>query len=54
MLTVVDAEEKIRSFMPILDKMMPNGLVVLSDVDIITYRYGSASQSLSSKENPNA
>jgi hypothetical protein len=28
--------------MPILDKMMPNGLVVLSDVDVITYRYGGA------------
>jgi PII-like signaling protein len=54
MLTVIDTEEKIRSFMPILDKMMPNGIVVLSDVDIITYRYGSASQTVSAKENPNA
>jgi PII-like signaling protein len=54
MLTVIDAEEKIRSFMPVLDKMMPNGLVVLSDVDIITYRYGSASQSMSATESPNA
>jgi hypothetical protein len=34
--------------------MMPNGIVVLSDVDIITYRYGSASQTVSAKENPNA
>jgi PII-like signaling protein len=42
MLSVIDAEERIRSFMPILDKMMPNGLVVLSDVDVITYRYGGA------------
>jgi PII-like signaling protein len=54
MLTVIDAEEKIRNFMPILDKMMPNGLVVLSDVDIITYRYGSPSQSASATENSNA
>ena len=51
---IVDSEANIDLFLPILDKMMPNGLVVLSDVDIITYRYGSASQSLSSKENPNA
>jgi PII-like signaling protein len=50
MLTVIDAEEKIRGFMPVLDKMMPNGLVVLSDVDIITYRYGSGLQSVSAKE----
>jgi hypothetical protein len=34
--------------------MMPNGIVVLSDVDIITYRYGSSSQTVSAKENPNA
>lgn len=40
MLSVIDVEEKIRSFMPLLDKMMPNGLAVLSDVDVVTYRYG--------------
>jgi PII-like signaling protein len=50
MLTVIDAEEKIRGFMPVLDKMMPNGLVVLSDVDIITYRYSDGLQSASAKE----
>ncbi|MEO6803626.1 MAG: DUF190 domain-containing protein [Granulicella sp.] len=49
MLSVIDIEEKISSFMPILDKMMPHGLVVLSDVDIITYQYGSASQSETAK-----
>lgn len=43
MLSVIDVEQKIRNFLPILDKMMPNGLVVLSDVDIITYCQGSAS-----------
>ncbi len=54
MLTVIDVEEKIRNFMPILDKMMPNGLVVISDVDVITYRYGSSLQRASSMEDPDA
>jgi PII-like signaling protein len=54
MLTVIDAEEKIRSFMPVLDKMMPNGLVVLSDVDIITYRHGSPSHPVPAAEAPHA
>lgn len=42
MLSVIDTEEKIQGFMAILDKMMPTGLAVLSDVDIITYRYGGS------------
>ncbi len=54
MLSVIDVEQKIRSVLPILDKMMPNGLVVLSDVDIITYRHGSASPSLSAEASPHA
>lgn len=41
MLSTIDSEEKIRSFMPTLDKMMSEGLVVLSDVDIVTYKQGS-------------
>ncbi len=53
-LTVIDVEEKIRNFMPILDKMMPNGLVVISDVDVITYRDGGSLQSALSMENLNA
>lgn len=54
MLSVIDVEQKIRSFLPILDKMMPNGLVVLSDVDIITYRQGSAPPLASTEEAPHA
>jgi PII-like signaling protein len=54
MLSVIDTEEKVRGFLPILDKMMPNGLVVLSDVDIITYRYGEAARNGSVKEERNA
>ena len=37
MLSVVDSEEKLRAFLPILDDMIQQGLVVLSDVDIIKY-----------------
>src|SRR5579875_361990 len=39
LLTVVDTEEKLRSFFPILDQMVQQGLVVLSDVDIIKYSH---------------
>lgn len=54
MLSVIDTEEKVRGFMPILDRMVPNGLAVLSDVDIITYRYGGAAPSAPPKEVRNA
>ncbi len=37
MLSIVDAEEKLRSYLPVLDDMVKQGLVVLSDVDIIKY-----------------
>ncbi len=37
MITVVDAEEKIRSVIPVLDEMVSDGLLVLSDVEIIKY-----------------
>ncbi|HXY48804.1 MAG TPA: DUF190 domain-containing protein [Terriglobales bacterium] len=36
-LSVVDTEEKLRAFMPILEQMVRQGLVVLSDVDVIKY-----------------
>jgi PII-like signaling protein len=39
MLSVVDAEEKLRAYLPILDSMIQQGLVVLSDVDIIKYTH---------------
>lgn len=37
MLSVVEIEEKLRAFFPVLDDMVKQGLVVLSDVDIIKY-----------------
>ena len=39
MLSVVDTEEKLKAFLPIVDKMVQEGLVVLSDVDIIKYTH---------------
>ena len=39
MLSVIDTEEKIQSFLPLVDQMVEEGLVVLSDVDIIKYSY---------------
>ena len=39
MLTVVDTEEKLNAFLPIVDKMVQEGLVVLSDADIIKYSH---------------
>lgn len=37
MLSVIDTEEKLKAFLPIVDQMVHEGLVVFSDVDIIKY-----------------
>jgi PII-like signaling protein len=42
MLSVIDCEDRITAFMPVLEKMVREGMAVISDVDIIKYRYGSA------------
>jgi PII-like signaling protein len=39
MLSVIDTEEKLRSFLPLVEQMVEEGLVVLSNVDIIKYAY---------------
>jgi uncharacterized protein len=39
LLTVIDAEEKLRAFMPILEQMVQQGLVVLSNADVIKYTH---------------
>jgi PII-like signaling protein len=39
MLSVIDTEEKLRAFLPLVDQMVQEGLVVLSDVDIIKYSH---------------
>jgi PII-like signaling protein len=39
MLSVVDTEDSLRAFLPILDDMVQQGLVVFSDVDVIKYTH---------------
>jgi PII-like signaling protein len=39
LLSVVDTEEKLQAYFPVLDQMMQRGLVALSDVDIIKYTH---------------
>lgn len=39
MLSVIETEEKLRKVTPLLDEMVQQGLVVLSDVDIIKYTH---------------
>jgi PII-like signaling protein len=38
-MSVVDVQEKLEAFMPILDGMVQQGLVVLSEVDVIKYTH---------------
>jgi len=38
---IVDQEEKIQSFLPVLDQMMGGGLVTLEKVKVIDYRAGN-------------
>jgi PII-like signaling protein len=37
---IVDSEEKIRAFLPVLDGMMGGGLVTMEKVQVIDYRAG--------------
>ncbi|MGH9726033.1 MAG: DUF190 domain-containing protein, partial [Candidatus Acidiferrales bacterium] len=37
---IVDAEEKINSFLPVLEKMIGGGLVTLEKVKVLHYRGG--------------
>jgi PII-like signaling protein len=39
MLSVVDEESKIRGYLPVLEQMVQEGLVVLSDVEVIKYTH---------------
>jgi len=39
MMAIVDTETKLAAFTPILDQMLQQGLVVLSDVDVIKYTH---------------
>ncbi|HZU41253.1 MAG TPA: DUF190 domain-containing protein [Terriglobales bacterium] len=37
MVSVVDSEEKIRELIPLLDEMVDEGLIAMSDVEVIKY-----------------
>jgi PII-like signaling protein len=50
MLSVVDTEEKLRSFLTLVDQMVEEGLVVFSDVDIIKYSYRALDVDLSESQ----
>lgn len=39
MLSAIDSEQKLQAFMPIVEQMVEEGLIVLSNVDIIKYAY---------------
>ena len=40
---IVDSQEKIQAFLPVLDQMMKGGLVTLEKVQVIDYRAGEVS-----------
>jgi len=44
LLSVVDSEEKLRAYLPVLDLMVKQGLVALSDVEIIKYTHDYAKE----------
>lgn len=52
MLTVVDEEAKLRAYLPILEQMVPEGLVVMSDVDVIKYSHRVDTTKAQSTEQP--
>jgi PII-like signaling protein len=39
-LEIVDEEEKVRAFLPVIDELVGEGLVTLERVDIVLYRHG--------------
>ena len=39
MITVVDSDSRIREVLPMLDEMVTDGLVVVSDVEVIKYQH---------------
>src|SRR5580704_4596361 len=41
---IVDTEEKLNAFLPVLDEMMKGGLVTLEKVRVIHYRAGSETE----------
>jgi PII-like signaling protein len=44
MISVIDTEEKIRGVLPVLDEMVDEGLIALSDVEIVKYTHSHRSE----------
>lgn len=42
MVCIIDEAEKIQRFLPILEKMVSEGLIAISDVDVIRYTHREA------------
>ncbi len=40
LIEIVDSEEKIRAFIPVLDEMVHEGLITLETVEVIRYKSG--------------
>jgi uncharacterized protein len=45
MVSVVDSEEKMRKLIPILDEMVDEGLIAMSDVEVIKYVHQEGARS---------
>jgi PII-like signaling protein len=52
MMSVVDTEQKLAAFAPILDQMLRQGLVVLSDVNVIQYTHNPKDGPLPTEVHP--
>lgn len=50
LLSIVDTEEKLRAFTPTLEEMIQQGIVVLSDVEIVKYTHDYQATERRSKE----
>ena len=46
MVSVIDSEEKIQKLLPILDEMVDEGMIAMSEVEVIKYVHQEGSRSL--------
>jgi uncharacterized protein len=54
MLSAIDTAEKLQAFLPMVDQMVEEGLVVFSDVDIVKYAYRALDDGTSAAAAPDA
>lgn len=54
MITVVESEEMMKALLPLIDSMVTEGLIVLSDVDVVKYEHGSTFVRNASRVRPSA